>query len=60
MAAHSETQSTVFNTDLSWKLEIDEFSDAIIKKRKIKFGTTNDAMKLMTLIEKIYSDAKVK
>jgi len=54
MATHSETRSLTFNTDLSWELEINEFVQAIIDNKEIKIGSSSDALKLMTLIEKIY------
>jgi len=56
MATHSETRSLTFNTDLSWELEINEFVQAIIDNKEIKIGNSSDALKLMTLIEKIYFD----
>lgn len=59
-AAHTEVTSTTFNTDLSWKLEIEEFIEAIIEDKDIRIGNTSDAIKLMTLIEKIYVDAGIK
>ena len=59
MAAHSEIMSLTFNIDLSWKLEIEEFVEAILEDKEIKIGNTSDALKLMTLIEKIYVDAGI-
>ncbi len=60
MAAHSETNSITFNTDESWKLEVDEFFNAIENNRKISIGNSKDALKLMTLLELIYEDADKK
>ena len=57
MAAHSETISITFNTDESWKMEMDEFFNAIESGTKISIGNSNDALKLMKLIELIYTDA---
>ena len=57
MASHSEIKSLTFNTDLSWKQEQDEFTSAILNNTEIKIGNTTDALKLMTLIEKIYKNA---
>tara|TARA_B100000212_G_scaffold339494_1_gene318069 strand:- start:7714 stop:8700 length:987 start_codon:yes stop_codon:yes gene_type:complete len=57
MAVHSEMQSITFNTDLSWKFEIDEFLNAINSGESVKIGNSQDALKLMELIEKIYANA---
>lgn len=57
MATHSESISQIFNIDLSWQKEINEFENALINKGKITIGNTKDALKLMKLIEKIYNDA---
>lgn len=59
VAAHSEETSLTFNTDLSWNLEIEEFVEAILEDKPIRVGNSADALKLMTLIEKIYSDAGI-
>ena len=59
MAAHSEVTSVTFNADLSWELEIEEFVEAIIEDKEIRIGNTSDALKLMTLVEKIYADAGI-
>lgn len=60
MASHSESRSLIFNTDLSWELEIQEFVQAILEDKEIRIGNSSDALKLMTLIERIYSNADVK
>jgi len=44
--------------DLSWKREIDEFADCIKNNKKITNGNLEDSMKVMKLIEKIYSQDK--
>lgn len=59
MAAHSEVHSLTFNTDNSWKMEIQEFYDAVIGKQPVQIGTTADALKLMQTIEMIYKDAGI-
>lgn len=40
--------------DNSWKEEIDEFADAIVNKRSICTGSSDDALKTMRLVYKIY------
>jgi len=44
-----------FDTDDSWKLEIEEFYDCLIGKIESPSGNTSDALKVMTLISQIYS-----
>lgn len=47
-----------FLKDNSWRDEIYEFADAVIKGKKIESGTSNDALETMKLVFKIYySDA---
>ncbi len=45
-----------FDEDHSWDYEINEFYDAVDKKIPIKNGTIDDAVKVMKLIEIVYSD----
>ena len=47
-----------FNKDNSWKEEIDEFANIIIKKLSVKTGNVLDAFKVMTMVEKIYNEDK--
>jgi len=49
-----ESRIIKYYDDNSWKQEIDEFADAIIKKVPIKFGTSDDALKTMKLVYRIY------
>ncbi|GHU50120.1 oxidoreductase [Clostridia bacterium] len=44
-----------FDTDNSWNLEIAEFYDAVRNGSPIVNGTPEDAVKVMELVEKIYS-----
>ena len=46
-----------FDTDDSWKLELDEFVDAISNNSSIKEGNSEDALKVMKLIEMIYNES---
>lgn len=49
--------TTWFENDDSWKFEVDEFIDAIIKKSKIKHGTSKDAYETLRLVERIYENS---
>ncbi len=54
---YPDTHISKFNIDKSWDLEIDEFTNAIENNDSISIGNSQDALKLMTLIEKIYEDS---
>ena len=43
-----------FNKDNSWREEIDEFANIILKKLSVKTGNILDALKVMDMVEKIY------
>lgn len=47
-------QITSFENDHSWKLEIDEFINAIVDNQPILHGRSEDAMAVLSLIEEIY------
>jgi predicted dehydrogenase len=47
-----------YHTDDSWASEANEFISAINENRKVKIGSSSDALTLMTLIDKIYSFSK--
>ena len=49
---HEET--TRYNRDPSWSLEVAEFADAILNDGEIINGSGNDALKTMQLVYKIY------
>lgn len=52
-------ETIYFDTDNSWELEVDEFADCILNNKTIKNGTSNDALRVMEIIYKIYNaDAK--
>ena len=48
---------TWFENDDSWKLEIDEFVNAILGKTTIKNGTSEDAFETLRLVERIYENS---
>ena len=43
-----------YKVDYSWKREIDEFAEIILKNKKVIDGNSNDAFKVMSIIERIY------
>jgi len=51
---HKIKRQYFFRKDNSWKEEIDEFANIILKKLKIKTGNINDALSVMNMVEKIY------
>lgn len=46
-----------FENDDSWKLEIDEFVNAILNNSTIKNGTSEDAFETLRLVERIYENS---
>ena len=48
---------TLFKNDNSWKLEIDEFINAILGNGTIKNGSSDEAIKTLELVEKIYENS---
>ncbi len=47
-------QITRYNRDLSWEKEINEFADCILNDRPVKSSTSEDALRTMQLVFKIY------
>ena len=54
VGASSETVTSYLD-DHSWKDEVDEFATLIVKNKKVRNGTSSDALKVMELIERIYN-----
>ena len=48
---------TYFENDLSWNFELKEFIDAIIEKKPVVNGTSNDALQIMKLVTESYRKA---
>ncbi len=46
-----------FNVDNSWTYEVEHFFQAIERDSPIEVGNSNDALKLMRLVDKIYEQA---
>ena len=52
----SKEKQILFNEDFSWDSEINHFFNAIHKKIKPELGNSSDAIKLMSLLKKIYEN----
>ena len=46
---------TYFDRDRSWELEVEEFVDCIRNDKKVVVGSSEDALKAMELVHKIYN-----
>jgi hypothetical protein len=46
-----------FDTDDSWKLELDEFVAAIKDNKPIQYGRSSEALHVMEILEKIYDES---
>jgi predicted dehydrogenase len=46
--------STAYLEDNSWRAEIDEFAELIVNDRTVQNGTSEDALKVMQLVYRIY------
>ena len=53
-------ETIYFDTDDSWKLEIEEFYDCLCGRKQTPQGSTADALKVMELIESIYAAGMAK
>ncbi len=49
-----------FKKDTSWKEEVDEFADIIINNKSVIIGNLKDALDVMLMIKKIYSNDKLR
>ncbi|OGV69571.1 MAG: hypothetical protein A2283_02075 [Lentisphaerae bacterium RIFOXYA12_FULL_48_11] len=56
-ARHTHEERLVFDQDHSFAREVEEFTNAIQHNGKIRVGSIDDAEKLMTVVEKIYTNA---
>ena len=55
-AKWTDEEKIVYHVDTSWQNEMALFIDSIRNNTKISVGNTKDALKLMTLVEKIYQE----
>tara|TARA_B110000438_G_scaffold302404_1_gene359980 strand:+ start:692 stop:1678 length:987 start_codon:yes stop_codon:yes gene_type:complete len=58
-ASWEDEEQISFPNDESWNRELDEFFNAIQCNGKIKSGNSDDALKLMRIIDRIYSFSKI-
>ena len=58
VATWKDEKNITYHTDESWESELTEFFSAIKSNRKVKLGNSSDALKLMKIIDKIYSFKK--
>jgi 1,5-anhydro-D-fructose reductase (1,5-anhydro-D-mannitol-forming) len=57
-ATWADEEDITYHTDKSWGSEAEEFFSAINSNRKVKIGNSSDALKLMKIIDKIYTFRK--
>jgi len=57
-ATWEDEENITYHTDESWKSEADDFFSAIQSNRNVLMGNSSDALKLMKIIDKIYSFRK--
>jgi len=54
-ATWSSEEKIVYKIDSSWETEVKMWLEAIKKNTKVPMGNSDDALKLMTLVEKVYA-----
>jgi len=54
-ATWKDEEKIRYHTDESWESEVDDFFSAIKSNSSVKTGNSSDALKLMKIIDKIYS-----
>ena len=55
-ATWSDEEHLKFDANNSWRDEVDHFFNAIREDQPVKIGTSQDALKLMKLVDKIYEN----
>ena len=58
MNKNKKIKKFFFNKDNSWKNEVDEFADIILKNKTVKTGNSNQALQVMNMVYKIYQNDK--
>lgn len=58
-AIWEDEENISYFVDESWNSEAEEFFSSIKSKRKVRIGNSSDALKLMQIIDKIYSYRKM-
>ena len=59
-AKWKDEESITFHNDGSWESESNEFFNSVKNNIKVKTGNSSDALKLMKIVDKIYSYKKEK
>jgi len=54
-ATHTKEETFNYTTDSCWEREVRTFFDTVEKDKKVPVGNSEDALKLMRLVEKIYA-----
>ncbi len=49
-----DEQTYYFDNDFSWEKEIEEFMDCVVNNKPVRIGTSEQALRVMELIERIY------
>jgi predicted dehydrogenase len=57
-ATWEDEERVTFQTNQSWRSEVDHFFECISNDMPISIGNSKDALKLMTLIDAIYKEGK--
>lgn len=57
-ATWEDEERITFHTNSSWRSEIDHFMECITEDKAVSVGSSNDALKLMKIIDKVYENAK--
>ena len=55
-AAWTQEENLIFHTDYSWEKEMNVFVDCIQRNTPVPVGNTQDAVKLMKLVEEVYKN----
>jgi predicted dehydrogenase len=55
-ATWKDEERTTFNSDTFWRSEIEHFITAITEDKSIEIGSVNDALKLMQMIDRVYTN----
>ncbi|MEX0744032.1 MAG: Gfo/Idh/MocA family oxidoreductase, partial [Phycisphaeraceae bacterium] len=51
-------ETVIFDTDDSWSLEVESFTRAVAEDTPVESGNSEDALRVMELIEKVYEDGR--
>ena len=58
-ATWEDEEHTTYHNDSSWKSEISHFFDAVLEDIPVSVGTSQDALKLMKLIDRTYENGSI-